>query len=67
MILGLLDHAQPGAIVVFPEGSVSGYSYDLSFLDEIDQQELQAALERLRDDLTGMSYNLQLGVKYSCE
>jgi len=32
MILAGLDHAQEGDIVVFPEGMVSGYAIDLSFL-----------------------------------
>ncbi|MBU0511005.1 MAG: carbon-nitrogen hydrolase family protein, partial [Chloroflexi bacterium] len=60
-ILGMLDHAQPGDMVVFPEGSVSGYSHDLSFLDEINQQELQAALERLRGEARKRGIHLWAG------
>jgi len=43
----MLDWARPGDWVIFPEGSVSGYALDLSFLDSLDPQELNAALDTL--------------------
>ncbi len=46
--------AHPGDLVLFPEGAISGYSSDLSFLDQIDQAELAAAL----DDLGQLAQNL---------
>jgi predicted amidohydrolase len=49
-ILSVLDCAQGADLVVFPEGSVSGYSDDLSFLDGVDWQEVEAALERLQGE-----------------
>jgi predicted amidohydrolase len=39
-MLTALERTQSGDLVVFPEGSVSGYSDDLSFLAEVDQQQL---------------------------
>ncbi|MEN8172410.1 MAG: carbon-nitrogen hydrolase family protein [Chloroflexota bacterium] len=47
-IIKMLDQSQPGDWVIFPEGAVSGYDLDLSFLDSTDPQELTAALDTLR-------------------
>ena len=46
-IIELLEQTRSGDLVVFPEGSVSGYSTDMSFLDQINQPELDAGLELL--------------------
>ena len=46
-ILGILAQSQPGDIVLFPEGSVSGYSHDPAFLEQIDLALLNDALARL--------------------
>ncbi|MBE9524023.1 MAG: carbon-nitrogen hydrolase family protein [Chloroflexi bacterium] len=46
-ILKMLDHAEPGDWILFPEGSLSGYALDLSFLDSLDHQELSEALNTL--------------------
>jgi predicted amidohydrolase len=48
-ILAALDQAQPGDIVLFPEGSISGYAQDFAFLQAIDPQVLTAAVDQLRD------------------
>jgi len=47
-ILLMLEDAQPGDIVVFPEGAVSGYAHDLGFLKDINKDELSAAFDQLR-------------------
>jgi len=47
-MLAILEQSQPGDLVVFPEGAVSGYSHDLSFLDDIDLQALDAAFKQLQ-------------------
>lgn len=44
----VIDQSKPGDLVVLPEGSVSGYSCDLSFLRKIDQPALQRALCHLQ-------------------
>lgn len=49
-ILKLLDQTRSGDLVVFPEGSVSGYSTDMSFLDTVSKPELDAGLELLRKE-----------------
>lgn len=46
-IISLLEQAKPGDWMLFPEGSVSGYALDLSFLDTLDHQQLSAALDTL--------------------
>ena len=47
---GVLENTQAGDMVVFPEGCVSGYSTDLSFLETIRHAELQAALNHLQQE-----------------
>lgn len=47
-MLSILEQTQHGDLVVFPEGALSGYAHDLSFLDRIDLQELEAARRRLQ-------------------
>ncbi len=44
----VLEQTNPGDLVIFPEGSISGYSTDISFLKRINQLELAAAIEHLR-------------------
>lgn len=47
-LLGILEQSESGDIVLFPEGSLSGYSQDLSFLDHLDLAELDDALVKLK-------------------
>ncbi len=61
MILAGLDHAQEGDIVVFPEGMVSGYAIDLSFLKEMRSEQLEAALEELRGQAQARKIYLWVG------
>lgn len=42
-----LDHAHPGELVLCPEGCVSGYSRDLSFLHKIDHKAVEDSLSEL--------------------
>jgi len=60
-ILSLLDHVQPGDIVVFPEGAVSGYSHDTSFLKDINSDQLNAALDDLRNQAQERQFHLWVG------
>lgn len=48
VVLGVLEYAEPGDLVLFPEGAISGYSLDLSFLQHLDLQQLTSALDKLR-------------------
>ena len=61
MIIGLLDNARPGEIALFPEGAVSGYSHDLSFLKAINRVELANALEELRNQAQKRGIHLWVG------
>jgi predicted amidohydrolase len=50
MIAAVLQETRAGDLVLFPEGAVSGYATDLSFLEEINPHELTAALERIQKE-----------------
>lgn len=60
-ILGVLEHAHAGDLVVFPEGAVSGYSDDLSFLARVDQRQLKAALDLLQNEACMRKINVWAG------
>lgn len=60
-MLELLDQSQPKDLVVFPEGSVSGYSVDIGFLEDINQDEMKAALELLRLEAKTREIHLWVG------
>jgi predicted amidohydrolase len=59
-MLAILEQSQPEDLILFPEGAVSGYSHDLSFLNNIDLQELDAALKQLQ--LAAARYQIHLWV-----
>jgi len=42
-----LNHAHPGELVLCPEGCVSGYSLDLTFLHKIDRKAVEYSLSEL--------------------
>jgi predicted amidohydrolase len=44
----VLAQADPGDWVIFPEGSISGYSTDIAFLKGIDPHEVSAGLAHVR-------------------
>lgn len=60
-IMSVLEHAHAGDLVVFPEGAVSGYSDDLSFLEGIDQRQLKAALDLLQNEACKRKINVWVG------
>lgn len=47
-IVSVLKQTNPGDLVIFPEGSVSGYATEPSFLKQINQQELITGLKYLQ-------------------
>ena len=49
-ILSVLEGSNPGDLVVFPEGCLSGYDIDLSFLEKINQDELRKTLVVLQEE-----------------
>ncbi|MBI5300682.1 MAG: carbon-nitrogen hydrolase family protein [Chloroflexi bacterium] len=63
-IQNVLKETQPGELVIFPEGSVSGYSDDLAFLDEIDLCELETALDHLKTEARCRKISLWVGACY---
>jgi predicted amidohydrolase len=63
-IQAILNAAQPGDWVIFPEGAVSGYSTDVAFLDMIDSRELESALESLRIEALNRQIHLWAGACY---
>jgi len=60
-ILSLLGNAQAGDLVLFPEGSVSGYATDLTFIKDIDPKVLNDALDQLREQAQKMGVHLWVG------
>jgi predicted amidohydrolase len=57
----ILGHAQPGDLVLLPEGSVSGYSLDLSFLETLDLLELESGLALLQSEAQERRIHLWVG------
>ena len=60
-ILEFLDQVNQGELVVFPEGSVSGYSKDIAFLKKINQKELSEGLAILRAEAQKRTIYLWVG------
>ena len=60
-ILAILKHSNEYDLVVFPEGSVSGYDANLSFLEKIDISEVIQALEILRNEAIQRKIHLWVG------
>ena len=60
-ILEILKQCSPGDLVVLPEGCISGYSRDLSFLDRINPQELQDGLDLIQREAEQHEVNLWAG------
>jgi predicted amidohydrolase len=57
----VLEQARAGDLVVFPEGAVSGYATDNSFLEDINAAELASALEHLRHEAVRRSIHIWAG------
>jgi predicted amidohydrolase len=60
-ILELLNQTRPGDLIVFPEGSVSGYSTDLSFLEQVDLREVDEGLDLLQKETVRREIHLWVG------
>ena len=60
-ILKILRNAKRNDLVVFPEGSISGYNTDLSFLDKIDNSQVVNALDILKDEARNKEIHLWVG------
>ena len=58
---GVLENAHAGEMLVFPEGCVSGYATDLSFLETIQPAELQTALNHLQQEAVRRSITVWAG------
>ena len=66
-ILSVLAQTVPGDLVLLPEGSLSGYSDDLSFLKDINPHEVQEGLSRLQDEAVRRKINLWVGACVSSD
>jgi predicted amidohydrolase len=60
-IEGIVARAKPDSLVVLPEGALSGYQDDLSFLPRIDLGELRRALEQVRAAAARQQVHVMLG------
>ncbi|MGH2506675.1 MAG: carbon-nitrogen hydrolase family protein [Ktedonobacteraceae bacterium] len=60
-ILTVLEKAQPNDLVVLPEGAISGYQHDLSFLASLDTMRLAEAIEHLADVVVARCVHLVVG------
>lgn len=60
-ILSILEQAEEEDLVVLPEGALSGYSDDISFLEVIDWGLLEHSLELLRDKARQKHIHLVFG------
>lgn len=60
-INSILSQTQPGELIVLPEGSLSGYTIDTSFLGQIDCAELTAGLAYLQAEAVNRQINLWVG------
>jgi len=60
-ILAILKHSKESDLVVFPEGSVSGYDTNLSFLEKINISEVKEALEILRNEAIKRKIHIWVG------
>lgn len=56
-----LSRAEPGALVALPEGALSGYSDDLSFLGRLDPGEVEAGLDELAREAVRLGVHLWVG------
>lgn len=47
-MLSIISQAEPNEVVVFPEGALSGYDPDSSFLEDINIEDLKSGLQMLQ-------------------
>ncbi len=60
-ILFMLENTHEGDLVLFPEGAISGYAQDLTFIKQIDPKALNAALDELRNQAQQRRIHLWVG------
>ena len=61
VILSILSKAKPHTLAIFPEGALSGYTEDKSFLNEINVQLLAIAMRKLREFAVQSNIHLIFG------
>jgi len=60
-ILEVLKFSKENDLVVFPEGSISGYDTNLSFLEKLDHLKVRDALKKLRNEAIKRKVHLWVG------
>lgn len=60
-ILAVLETAQPWELLLFPEGALSGYASDPSFLEQVNLDELNASLDVLQAEAAQRRVSLWVG------
>ncbi|MGY0371976.1 carbon-nitrogen hydrolase family protein [Clostridium sp. JNZ J1-5] len=60
-IFSILEHSEEDDLVVLPEGALSGYSDDISFLENIDIHKLERAMEELKKEVLYRKIHLIYG------
>ncbi len=63
----VLNIAQVGDLVVFPEGAISGYSTDLSFLEKIDSSIVAAGLADIKQEASRRKIHVWIGACYQAD
>jgi predicted amidohydrolase len=60
-ILSLLEQTQPDELLILPEGAISGYADDISFLQSVDTGELDSALRDVQQAAQQSGAHLVIG------
>jgi predicted amidohydrolase len=60
-IMSMLDEVAEDEVIVFPEGALSGYSPDNTFLSRIDESLLQSCINNFREEAVLRGVHLILG------
>src|SRR5512140_1693465 len=60
-IHSVIAQASAGDLLLFPEGALSGYSTDVSFLERIDQSLLAASISHLQKESEQRKINIWIG------
>lgn len=58
-IFSILEKSEKDDLVVLPEGALSGYSDDITFLKNIDVYQLQCAMEELKNEVIKRNIHLR--------
>lgn len=60
-IISIIEESQKDDLVVLPEGALSGYSDDISFLENVDVHQLKCAMEELKKEVMSRRIHLVFG------